>query len=96
MLGIIEDYRELRRHLGSLIDKSGYRNSYIADKVGMPASNFSQKKKRGNWSLEEMERVLAVIDNQELEDLFLLEIVKERDKGNTITYEQFRKEMGWN
>ena len=62
----------------------------------MPASNFSQKKKRGNWSLEEMERVLTVIDNQELEDMFLLEIVKERDKGDTITYEQFRKEMGWN
>ena len=96
MLGIIEDYKELRQHLGSLIDRSGYRNAYIADKVGMPASNFSQKKKRGNWSLEEMERVLTVIDNQELEDMFLLEIVKERDKGDTITYEQFRKEMGWN
>lgn len=96
MLGIIEDYKELRQHLGSLIDRSGYRNAYIADKVGMPASNFSQKKKRGNWSLEEMERVLTVIDNQELEDMFLLEIVKERDKGDAITYEQFRKEMGWN
>ncbi|MGG7663266.1 hypothetical protein [Dyadobacter sp. BHUBP1] len=95
MLGIIEDYKELRQNLGLLIDKSGYRNAYIADKVGIPASNFSQKKKRGNWSLEEMERVLTVIENQELEDLFLLEIIKQRDKGDTITYEQFRKEMGW-
>lgn len=96
MLGIIEDFKELRQHLGLLIDKSGYRNAYIADKAGMPASNFSQKKRRGNWSLEEMERVLTIIGNQELEDLFLLEIMKERDKGDTITYDQFRKEMGWN
>jgi hypothetical protein len=96
MLGIIEDYKELRQNLGLLIDKSGYRNAYIAGKVGIPVSNFSQKKKRGNWSLEEMERVLSVIENQELEDLFLLEITKERDKGDTITYDQFRKEMGWN
>jgi len=42
-----------------------------------------------------MERVLQVIENQELEDLFLLEITKERDKGDTITYDEFRKEMGW-
>jgi len=96
MLGIIEDYKELKSHLGILIDKSGYKNAYIAEKVGIPASNFSQKKKRGNWSLEEIENVLKVIENQELEDIFLLEIVKERDKGDTISYEQFQKEMGWN
>ena len=96
MLGIIEDYKELKSHLGILIDKSGYKNAYIAEKVGIPASNFSQKKKRGNWSLEEIEKVLKVIENQELEDIFLLEIVKERDKGDTISYEQFQKEMGWN
>jgi hypothetical protein len=37
-----------------------------------------------------------VIQNQELEDLFLLEMTKERDKGETISYDQFQKEMGWN
>ncbi len=34
MLGIIEDYKELKQRLGTLIDQSGYRNAYIADKVG--------------------------------------------------------------
>ncbi|MCE7063990.1 hypothetical protein [Dyadobacter sp. CY326] len=96
MLGIIEDYKNLRSHLGVLIDKSGYKNAYIAEKAGIPAPNFSQKKKRGNWSVEEIEKVLTVIENQELEDIFLLEILKDRDKGDTITFEQFQKEMGWN
>lgn len=96
MLGIIEDYKNLKSHLGVLIDKSGYKNAYIAEKAGIPAPNFSQKKKRGNWTVEEMEKVLQVIQNQELEDLFLLEITKERDKGDTISYGQFQKEMGWN
>ena len=96
MLGIIEDYKNLRSHLGILIDKSGYKNAYIAEKTGIPAPNFSQKKKRGNWSVEEVEKVLNVIDNQELEDFFLLEIIKDRDKGDTITFEQLQKEMGWN
>jgi hypothetical protein len=96
MLGIVKDYKELRQHLGILIDKSGYKNAYIAEKVGMPAPNFSQKKKRGNWSLEEVEKILSVIENEELEDFFLMEIMKERDKGDTVSYAQFRKEMGWN
>lgn len=96
MLGIVKDYKELRQHLGILIDKSGYKNAYVAEKVGMPAPNFSQKKKRGNWSLEEVEKILSVIENEELEDFFLMEIMKERDQGDTVSYAQFRKEMGWN
>ncbi|MDR6808994.1 hypothetical protein J2Y45_006208 [Dyadobacter sp. BE34] len=36
------------------------------------------------------------IENQELEDQLLLEITQERDKGDTISYDEFCKAMGWN
>jgi len=36
------------------------------------------------------------IENQELEDQLLLEIMQERDRGNTISYEEFCEAMGWN
>jgi hypothetical protein len=32
----------------------------------------------------------------ELEDILFLEILKERDIGNTMTYEEFCKEMAMN
>ncbi|WP_255720988.1 hypothetical protein [Dyadobacter sp. CY261] len=35
------------------------------------------------------------LEDQNLQDLLLLEIIEKHDKGETISYDEFRKEMGW-
>ncbi len=50
MLEVIQEYKQLKMNISKLIDKSGYRNSYLAERIGMQPQNFSVKKMRGNWT----------------------------------------------
>lgn len=96
MIEIVQNFLELRKQMGILIDKSGYKNSYIAEKIGMQATLFSVKKQRGNWTEIEMEKVLSVIENEELEDYFLGQIIQTVEKENEyMSYEDLKVEMGW-
>jgi hypothetical protein len=81
MLNIVENYMQLKKNMGALINKSGYKNSFIAEQIGMPAPTFSVKKQRGNWTENEIKQILAIIVNEKLEDYFFLEIMRaESDK----------------
>ena len=86
MIEVIQNYKELKRNMGNLINKSGYKNSYLAEKIGMQPTLFSVKKQRGNWSDDEMEKILVLIEN---------EILREKEKEETISYSDFKEEMGW-
>jgi hypothetical protein len=44
---IVEDYRRLVNIIPEIIEASGYRNDFIAKKLGMKPQNFSVKKQRG-------------------------------------------------
>ncbi|MCF2446533.1 hypothetical protein L0657_21430 [Dyadobacter sp. CY345] len=95
MIEVIHNYKELKRNMGNLINKSGYKNSFLAEKIGMQPTLFSVKKQRGNWSDDEMEKILVLIENEELEDFYFGEILREREKEETISYSDFKEEMGW-
>jgi hypothetical protein len=57
MINIVESYIELKKNMGALINKSGYKNAYLAEQIGMPAPTFSMKKQRGNWNELEMSKL---------------------------------------
>ncbi|TLV03529.1 hypothetical protein [Dyadobacter luticola] len=96
MLKIVANYKELRQNIGMLIKHSGYKNSYIAEKLGIPSPNFSVKKKRGSWTIEEVEKILAIIDNEELEDFYLGKVMEKVEKEKDfVTLDELKKEMGW-
>ncbi|TAM97857.1 MAG: hypothetical protein EPN39_10325 [Chitinophagaceae bacterium] len=95
MLEIIQDYKTLKGLLSGLIAKSGYRNDYIAKKIGMAPSYFATKKARGNWNEDEVEKILEVITNDDVEDAIMLEIMRSRKDEPNILLEEFEKRMGW-
>ena len=98
MVEIVQNYRELKSRMAALIDRSGYKNAFIAEKIGMTPSLFSVKKQRGNWTEDEIERIVALIEDEELEDFLLGKIMEEIEKSDDTEYissEEFKKEMGW-
>ncbi len=95
MKEIVSNYQTLVKSLGELIQISGYRSDYLAKKIGMKPANFSQKKQRGNWSLDEVEKLMEVIDNEETENYLMLQLMRAAKIDETVTYEEFQKEMGW-
>jgi hypothetical protein len=95
MQDIILSYRTLVQSLGELIRVSGYRSDYIARKIGMKPANFSLKKQRGNWSVDEVEKVMAVIENEDTENYLMLAIMRAAKDEETVSYSEFQTEMGW-
>lgn len=95
MLEIVVNYRTLVHNLGELIHVSGYRSDYLAKKIGMKPANFSQKKQKGNWSVEEVEKLMEVIENEDTENYLMLQLMRAAKNGETVGYEEFQKEMGW-
>lgn len=51
---------------------------------------------KGNDETPKGNEELFGVENQRDEDILFFEIIMEGEKGDTITYEQFKKEMGWN
>jgi hypothetical protein len=95
MQNIISYYKTLIEGLGEMIRVSGYRSDYIARKIGMKAANFSLKKQRGNWTVDEVQNVIAVIENEDTENYLMLELMRAAKEEETVSYDEFQKEMGW-
>ncbi|GLU53923.1 hypothetical protein [Dyadobacter frigoris] len=92
---IVNSYKNLVNNIGQLIEVSGYRNDYIAQKIGLTPVNFATKKKRGTLSVTEIEQIISIIENEDVEDYIMIEIMKSRKDEPTISLEQLEKEMGW-
>ncbi len=95
LISIIKNYQLIVNNMGQLIDLSGYRNDYLSQKIGLKPANFSLKKQKGNWSVEELLKLLSIIENEEIQDYMDVLRIKEASKGNFISSGQFEKEMGW-
>ena len=88
-------YKNLLSHIADIIEISGYRNDYIAKKLGLKPQNFSVKKQRASWTPDEVEKLLAVVDNEDVEDYLLIEHMRSIKDEETITLDEFKKQMGW-
>ncbi|MCE7064271.1 hypothetical protein [Dyadobacter sp. CY326] len=95
MLEIIENYMQLKKNMGALINKSGYKNAFLAEQMGMAAPTFSVKKQRGNWTEHEMKQILAIIENEKLEDYFFLEILRAKPNEPKMPIADLKRELGW-
>jgi hypothetical protein len=94
---IIDNYQFLVNNLGNLIEVSGYRNDYIAKKIGVQASNFSVKKQRGNWTVTEANKLLQLLTvaNPDVQDYIDSKILDARNTGNRMTSEEFKSRLTW-
>ena len=95
MLEIIENYLLLKKQMNELIKKSGYRNNFIAEKIGMRPDYFAVKKQRGNWSDEEVAKIVKVIESEEVSNYFDAIMIHNCFPGNVISSKEFEKIMGW-
>lgn len=88
---IVSSYKRLLNNVSEIIDISGYRNDYIAKKMGLKPQNFSTKKQRGNWTPDELEKLLSVIANEDVENFLMLEEMRNRKEDETITFEEYKR-----
>ena len=70
---IINDYNVIVNNIGKLIDVSGYKNEYVAKKIGIQPTNFAMKKSKKSFSNEQIMKIIHVIENEDVDD-FLMRI----------------------
>lgn len=91
----IKSYERIVMNISELIEVSGYRNDYLAGKLGLTTVNFSAKKRRKTFTLEEIQKLAYIIDNDDVQDYLLALEMDARQGEETITYEEFMKKAGW-
>jgi hypothetical protein len=101
MSTVISNYKKIKQSVPQLIKMSGYRNDYIAKRLGMQAANFSVKKQRANWNEDELDLLIKTLTSTTGEvELYLKEITEislteETLKGEMLTSDEFEKRMKW-
>jgi adenylate cyclase class IV len=94
-LEIVADYKNLISNISQLIDISGYRNDHIAKKIGILPQTFSVKKKRQSFTVDEVGKIMEVIDNEDVEEFVMLEVLRSRKDDENLSSDEFKKLMGW-
>jgi len=92
---IVSNYENLVGNIRKLIEVSGYRNDFIAKKLGITNVNFSVKKNRKTFSIEEVKKIVSIIDNEEVEDYLMISEMDARKDDETISHDDLYKRMGW-
>lgn len=91
----IENYKAILSEIKTIIDISGYKNEYIARKLDIQPQYLSVKKLRNSFSLEDVEKILAIVMNEDVANFFMLKEMELRDKEEEIGLVDFKKMMKW-
>lgn len=90
---IANNYSTLLKFLPELIDISGYRNDYLSKKMELSPATFSAKKQRGNWSVDDVIKLISIIENEDVDDFLMLQLLRASKDEETISADAFRKEI---
>lgn len=91
----VTQYRFIIENFNEIIELSGYKNEFIARKLNLSPANFSAKKSRQSFSNEEIEKILKIIVNEEVEDYFMLHIMRSKKDEESISSSELKKVMSW-
>lgn len=96
MIAIVEQYLNVKKSIAKIIEVSGYRNDYVAKKIGVTASTFAVKKQRNTWSDEEIKHILQVVSNpnEDVENYLMLQEMRRLKDDEEMTYEEFKMITG--
>ncbi|MCH5597630.1 hypothetical protein [Niabella ginsengisoli] len=95
LIEVAKDFYTLIEKMPALIDASGYRNDYLAGKIGIKPQTFSAKKQSGSWTKEELLNLLTLIENEDTEDAYLLEAMRARKDEPLISIDELKRELGY-
>ena len=91
----IENYKAILSEINTIINISGYKNEYIARKLDIQPQYLSVKKLRNSFSLEDVEKILVIVMNEDVANFFMLKEMELRDKEEEIGLVDFKKMMKW-
>jgi predicted XRE-type DNA-binding protein len=85
---VVNDYSKIVSQVDEIIAQTGYKGRFIAKKLGIPESSFYAKKRNKSFTLNEMLRLVDMMDEDDdaIEDAYFMKIYEER-KNDEIIYD---------
>jgi hypothetical protein len=76
---IVSDYREIVNNVDEIIAQTGYKGKLIAQKLGISESSFYQKKRMKTFSLNEIEKIVDLMDedDEDIEDEYFMKLYED-------------------
>lgn len=93
LVELANNYKTLLQFLPELIAVSGYRNDYLSKKMGITPATFSAKKQRGNWSADDVLKLMTIIENEDVENYLMLQMMRAAKDDETISANAFKEEI---
>lgn len=97
LLEVAQDYYRLIENMPALIDASGYRNDFLASKLGIKPQTFSAKKINGSWNRDELFELLKLLSTDDVEDYYLgvmMEHVSKKPE-DLVSLDEFKQLPEW-
>ncbi len=88
---LIEDYKKLCMNVTELIGKSGYKVDFVRERLKMSKPGFYHKRKKGNFSPDELAVIVKIIRLDETEEEIFSEIIANHKDGPLLSAKETRK-----
>jgi predicted transcriptional regulator len=89
---VIDDYKGVMSMMNEIIDESGYKTSYFVKYLNISRSSFYSKKKNNNFSVDEIEKIVALLKNEDEDEIQTVKELDEMKKTyNTISEEELER-----
>jgi hypothetical protein len=80
-------------NIDAIIKQTGYKEKFIAKKIGLSESTFYQKKRNKSFTHTEMQQIVAMMDDDgedddAIESAYFAKILRERENEPTVTLEE--------
>jgi hypothetical protein len=72
-------------HIKEIIEKSGIKSDYVRQRLGYSRPGWYKKRKLGNFSPEELEKIFKIIHIEDLEDRVLSDMMKSAKRSRVLT-----------
>ncbi len=91
MTTILNDFKIFKTQFPKILELSGYRMDYLAERIGLSASVFSNKKRKNSFEIEEMEKLMDIVWNDYLEGKFLEQAMSDGKKEGHLSKEETKR-----
>lgn len=79
------------RHITRIIRLSGLKTDEVCRQSGISKKEFEAKRKAGNFTMREIQKIIRIVDTEELEDRMLLNAMEEGRKTKCFNAKETRK-----
>ena len=79
LVDLLEEYIQVEKKIGDIIQSTGYKNDFIAKKLKLPISTYYTKKRTKSFTAKEVFQIVRMLDDDDADDnAALLELAKSR------------------